>query len=464
MVMPAPIGRRLLWLAASFVLWGCAGCGLNAQSNYRRLQPAMLARNWPAANAYVASVKDSFYGKHNSLLYEMDRAMVLHLSGNFVQSNACLEEAKTTAQKLWTQSVSQNAAAWLTTDEAMPYQGEEFEKVMLHVLGALNYMSLQQLDDARVEARQVSSRLALHAAKTDEGPLAYRDDAFARWLSGLLFEADTHELGALSEAWIDYKRALQIYEEAYGPHYGTAVPPQLISDALRVLEALGAEFADEFRALRARYPQVPWAPVKATRNMGRIVLIHGSGEAPYKADAFWTVPVGYNILRIAYPVFVPKPYRAVAAQLNVRAGAASSARPISAMSSVAEDLSAIARRDLADHMDRIKARAIARAVAKFSAGAALQVVGAHEQGGQGALMQVAGLAFNTTNALMEHADKRSWLTLPAQIGMAEVFVPAGEVACDIAFIDPYGQIVEEAHVDSHVAAGGTLFVSTRTLR
>lgn len=451
-------------LTCAVMLWGLSACGLNAQLNYQRVRPAMLARNWPAADAYVASVKDSFYGSHNALLYDMDRAMVLHLRGEYARSNACLEQAKTTAQQLWTQSIRQNAAAWLTTDEAMPYQGEDFEKVMLHVLGALNYMALQRLDDARVEARQVSERLGLYADKAFEGPFAYRDDAFARWLSGLLYEADKDELGALSEAWIDYKRALRIYEEAYGPHYGMPVPPQLIADALRVLQALGSDFADDFIQLQSRYPQVTWAPLKATRGLGRIVLIHSSGEAPFKVDAFWTVPVGYNILRIAYPVFVPKSYGASTAQIKVRPRGQPMAVPVGAVTTTAEDLTAIAMRNLADHMQRIKTRAIARAVAKFTAGTALQVMGSHERGGAGALMGVAGLAFNTTNALMEHADKRSWLTLPAQMGIAEVFVPPGEVSCDIAFLNAYGQVVEQAHVDSHVAAGGTLFVSTRTLR
>lgn len=456
--------RCRLWVAGFLLMGGSAGCGLNAQLNYQKFRPAMVARDWPAADHYVASVKDSFYGGHNALLYEMDRAMLLHLGGAYDASNACLEQAKTTAQRLWTQSVSQNAAAWLTTDEAMPYQGEDFEKVMLHVVGALNYMALQQLDEARVETRQVSERLALYAEQAKGSALAYQDDAFARWLSGLLYEADAHELGALSDAWIDYRRALEIYESAYGPHYGTAVPPQLVADALRVTQALGPEYAEAFADLKVRYPNIAWVSVKATRGMGRIVLVHSGGEAPFKADAFWTVPVGLNILRIAYPVFTPKPYSAVAAHLTVHAGASHESVSAQATTTVAEDVAAIAMQNLADHMDRIKTRAISRAVAKFTAGAALQVAGAHERSGTGALMEVAGLAFNTTNALMEHADKRSWLTLPAHIGLAEVFVPPGPVQCDIAFIDAYGRTVEQAHVDSHVAAGGTLFISTRTLR
>jgi hypothetical protein len=455
------------WALGGLAIIGFAssvGCGLNAQGNYQKMRPALARRDYAAADAYVAAAKDKFYGSHNALLYAMDRSMVLHLGGAYARSNACLEEAKTTAQALWTQSVSQNAAAWLTTDEAMPYQGEDFEKVMLHVVGALNYLSLGALDEARVETRQVSERLALYAEhEAEAGDRAYRDDAFARWLSGILYEADATEPGALGDAWIDYRRALALYEQAYGPHYGTPVPTPLVADALRVLEALGGEYRSTLEELRRRYPSVPHVSRRQAAQQGRVVLVHATGEAPFKVDQFWTVPLGFNVLRIAYPAFVPKRHAIVQARLTVRPATDAAAAPVVAETALAEDITNIAMRDLADHMGRIKTRAIARATAKFTAGSALQVVGATRGDGKGALMEVAGLAFNTTNALMEHADKRSWLTLPAQYAVAEAFVPPGTLACTVEFLDVYGRVVEQATLSPHVAPGGTLFLSTRTL-
>jgi hypothetical protein len=449
-------------LGAVCAVSALAGCGLNAQGNYAKVRPALVRRDFAAADAYVAGAKKSFYGSHNALLYAMDRSMVLHLGGQYQRSNACLEEAKQTAQRLWTQSISQNAAAWLTTDEAMPYQGEDFEKVMLHVVGALNYVSMGALDEARVEARQVSERLALYADKQNgDRKRAYRDDAFAHWLSGMLYEAEAPAPGALNDAWIDYRRALTLYEEAYGPQYGTPVPEPLVAAALRVLEALGGEFHETFVSLRQRFTHVPYVSRRQAKKMGRLVLVHAAGEAPYKVDQFWTVPVGFNVLRIAYPAFVGRPPNIVRARLQVRVADASAA-PVAAYSALAEDLTQIAVRDLADHMDRIQDRAIARATAKFVAGGALEVVGASRGGRAGVLMEVAGLAFNTTNAVLEHADKRSWLTLPAQFSVAETFVPAGPVACDVEFVDASGRVVERTALSGTVAPGGTLFFSTRT--
>src|SRR5690606_3525626 len=106
----------------------------------------------------------------------------------------------------------------------------------------------------------------------------YRDDAFARWLSGKLAETQGDYEG-LNDAKIDYMKALQIYEADYAQRYGTPVPQVVIEDALRTLKALGADFADELQALQARYPSVQFP--EPNPELGEVVLLHMAGEAPY---------------------------------------------------------------------------------------------------------------------------------------------------------------------------------------
>src|SRR2546425_10839145 len=78
--------------------------------------------------------------------------------------------------------------AFLTSDNALPYEGEEFEKVLLNVFMALDYVQLGLWDDALVEARKVDHKLTVLADRNQKR-MTYNKDALARYLSGLLYEA-----------------------------------------------------------------------------------------------------------------------------------------------------------------------------------------------------------------------------------------------------------------------------------
>jgi len=425
------------------------------QKNYAQIRPNMVTHNYDAASAYLDSVKESFYSKDNRLLYYMDQGMVLHLGKKYKDSNAMLEKAKTAAAELWTESISKNAAAWVTTDNSLPYQGEDFEKVLLHLVAALNCIGLGSYSDARVEARQITNDLQLFNSKYADGKNVYRDDAFSRWLAGRLAETDQGDMSGLNDAWIDYNKALSVYEEDYAKRYGTPIPRVVLADALRAAQGLGPDFADEFAALRKRYPTVQFRPTAETKGMGRVVFIHLNGEAPFKIDQFWTAQAGGDILRIAYPQFVPKPHAIQFARISTSSGAFTDTE-------LAEDINAIAVQNLNDHMARIQTKAIARAVSKFLAGKVAETAGANQGGSGGAALQLAGALWNAGNAIAEEADKRSWITLPAAVTVGELYLPPGPVTLSADFFGPGNLVYEHAQFDTEVKADQTVFLTYRT--
>lgn len=441
-------------VAVTILASGCGG--LNMESHYRNYRSDLLSGNYASASKYVEGKKEDFYGEKNRLLYYMDQGMILHLAKKYKESNSYLEKAKTAAEELWTDSVGENAAAWLSTDNSISYQGEDFEKVMIHFVAALNYMETGDLVAARVEARQVTNKLELYNSKYEESKSVYSDDAFARWLAGKLRETEGGQTG-LNEAWIDYKKAITIYETDY-KRYRTPVPLPLIQDALRVLDGLGADFQEEFTELQASYPRVQFTPQAEAATQGHVVLVYLSGEAPYKIDQFWTAKANKQVLRIAFPKFVAKPHRMQRARLT--AGGAS------AETVLAENITAIAIQNLDDRMGRIKAKAIARAVAKFIGGAAAQAGGKalskrKSKGAKvgGAALQVVGALWNVGQAAAEEADKRGWVTLPSQVSIAQVFVPPGDV---VANVQPAGG--PGVQLAGKVQAGKTLFLVHRTFQ
>ncbi len=438
-----------------------AACGMNPEKNYRKLRPKLVDRDFDGANAYIDGIKEDFYSKDNRLLFYMDKGMVLHLGKRYKESNDFLEKAKTAAEELWTESISKNAAAFLTTDNTIPYQGEDFEKVLIHFVAALNYVGLGEYDAARVEARQITNKLVLYNQKYTEleeggdtqAAVAnhYRDDAFARWLSGKLAETQG-DFEGMNDAKIDYMKALELYENDYVQRYGTQVPRFIVEDTLRVLKALGADFKDEFEQVKAKYPSVAFND--HDKKKGELVFIHLNGEAPFKKDEFWDAQAGNDTIRIAFPKFIAKPTAVRTARMSVNG--------VSVDTEVAEDLTAIAIENLNDRMGRIQAKAIARAVAKYLVAKGTQAAGNQVGGGAGTALQLGGALFQAGSNIAEEADKRSWITLPASVGVSRVFVDPGDYSVDVEFYNATGQLLETTQLTTKVEAGKPAFVYYRT--
>jgi len=445
---------------SGLLLFVSSACGLNMQKHYKNMQSDMRQHRYDEVNVYIDKVKEKFYSKDNRLLYYMDKGLVLNHGKRYEESNQFMEQAKTTADELWTESIGKNALAWVTTDNSLPYQGQDFEKVFLHLVSAFNYIGQEKFDGARVEARQVTNKLELYNSKYEEKNV-YSDDAFARWLSGKLAATELAQAGqaAINDAWIDYRKAVTVYQNEYIKRYKTPLPGFVVADAMHAASVLGNDFTDDLQGLRKEFPGVQFVRQSDRKDKGEIVFIHLSGEAPYKKDEFWTATADNDVIRIAYPVFVPKPHFIQSSLIHIEATGDTS------RTELAQDITAIAVQNLADQMGRIQGKAIARQVAKYIAGKAAQAAG--KKAGNNALggaLQLAGAAFNAASAITEEADKRSWITLPSQIWVSEMLVAPGTHSLDVTFNDVYGRPVEVADLDVDVRAGHTTFVIYRTYR
>ncbi len=221
-----------------------SGCGL-AENHYLLIDQSLAAHDARRADAIMAQA-ESEYGSRNRLLYSMDRGMTLHLAGDYVQSNNLLEQASMEVERLYTRSIRTETAAFLTNDNMLPFEGDPYEHVMINVVKALNYAAMGQLTEAVVEARQIDHRLNVLAdsAKEKDG---YREDAFARYLTGVLYEST----GDVNNAFIAYRKAYDIYEATKG-WSRTPMPPMLRADLLRTAEAL--HLTTEFEEYRHQFP------------------------------------------------------------------------------------------------------------------------------------------------------------------------------------------------------------------
>ena len=371
------------------------------------------------------------YGSRNSLLYFLDRAATLHYGGRYEESNQFLQRAKERAEELYTRSITSEVGALLTNDNTLPYQGEDFERVMIHLMAALNYAYLGELDEALVEARQVDHRLNVLNDRYDQKNV-YKEDAFARYLSAILFEAK----GELNDAWIAYRKAYEAYL-SYQEQYGTPVPEKLKSDLLRLTDRLG--LGQEHQAYQAEFGEIEWIPYREHRRRGEIIFIGYTGLSPVKEDYGLAVPVpdgtgGIYLFTVALPRFVTRGTDLAHAVLR----AEGPETVVSERTVLVEDITAIAVKDLEDRIGRISAKAAARAATKYLLSLAARQE-AEKHGGLARLLTDVGT--NLFSLMSEQSDKRSWRTLPGQIQMARLLVPPGVYRVEVRFMDHHSREV-----------------------
>jgi len=407
----------------------------------------VVAERFSNALKVLEEQKDG-YGESNSLLYLLDKALVLHLAGQYEQSAEVFEQAKIEYDILYTRSISTISKSWLTNDYALPYTGEDFERVLINIFQALNFAAMGNIDEALVEARDVDSTLnAINAQYPVGQKNVYKDDAFARLLMGLLYEARGTGQG-FNDAFISFEKAWQSYKNEYQPQYNLGVPKVLKQGLLRTSFVMG-------RAEYSRYQKLfkDLAPLRqpASGEPGVLVLVHYHGLSPLKLQSSFVLPLpGRYLGKLAFPRYHQRRTEDHPFNLEVRG---KNGNKISVTTELGEDIEAIAIKNLADRKVRIISKAVSRSAGKyFAARAAEQQVS--EQGGD-TVGEVFNYGMNLNNVYSEQADLRSWQTLPAQIRIARISLDSGEYEL---FLN--GKSIGSVLIEP----GATRFFLTRTSR
>ncbi|MBI5418082.1 hypothetical protein HZA55_09090, partial [Candidatus Poribacteria bacterium] len=351
---------------------------------YKNVDRMVTDGRYKEAASLVQSSKETEYGDKNDLLYYLDQGMLLHLSGDYQRSNEIFEKAKTTAQNYFTKSITTEASTFLINDNMRPYYGEDFERAMIHVFSALNYVALGQEQEALVEARQVD-----HFFKTLQTNYGYKDvykeDAFVRYMTGMLYENQ----GEINDAFISYRQALEDYE-TYLKSYYVAPPKQLIEDALRTAKKLG--FQDEIREIEKKWNVSSLNLNNSNPSDGELVIIHYNGFSPVKVEDIFEISFGKgwafvgkmtpqgeearqveqahaiarsifaeDQLRISFPKYLSVTYNITNAVVS-----ANNLNTVSGTSELVQNIGRIAEIGLEERIVRIRAKAIARAAVRYA--------------------------------------------------------------------------------------------------
>lgn len=320
--------------------------------------------------------------RRDRLLYLLDQGLILHTMGHYRESIDLFDKAIDLSETMESSHVVAKTAAIATTDNAIPYQGEKFETLLMHVFQVLNYLGLEKNNEALVEIRRIHTKFSDFFR---EGAKDYLQNAFATYLAATVWEAE----GKINDAYIDYKTTYRL-RPSFSPVANDLLKGSYWLGFLNDYDRWGKKFQRSFQPL--------------PRGHGEVILFLEEGVVPEKESSeedadLQVVPVP------RYPDSLGTPV-----QIHVSASGKSMAT-----SQVLFRPDEAAKKTLADQKAAIIARAIARLAAKETGA----VILAKEVNAD--LGILFGILVLTTN----RADLRSWLTLPRSLQVVRFSLPEG---------------------------------------
>jgi hypothetical protein len=317
-----------------------------------------------------------------------------------------------------------HAAALIVNDNVIPYAPPAWERVLAYHYQALNYLMLENIEDAGVEVRRANAAQEralndhedeIEDAEEEAKKNALETGAFTKKIDSMLgsskavaaqvknsfqnaytfyLSAVVHELlGEPNDGYIDYKKALEIAP--------TNVTIQ--RDVARLAKSL--DMTDDIAEFSKRFPAVFKSAKPLSKGESEVVVLFEDGIIPGKTAVSFPIPIPIpsapGLTTLAIPIY--KTSKSPVSPLSVSQGGASLGRTerICAMD-------ALAVKAYEENALAMIIRQIVRASIKGAASAL-----ASKHGGL-----LAGGAVAVYNVLSEVADTRSWRSLPQN---AQVF-------------------------------------------
>ena len=417
--------KTLPFLFITCLIIGC--------SSYKMQDIQIALEAGQTEKAYTKLQKHASKKSDLPLLFEL--GLVAHYANHFQESNTAFDQAGDIAEDRYTKSISKEAASLAMSDKLRPYPGTRYERLLSHYYRALNYVYQGQLDGALVECRRATA--LINYFKGEDEDYDSFGAGFLAYLSGVLFEAT----GEWNDAYISYKQAVEYYRNAV-EKTGVEMPADIGGSLVRLARTLG--FVDELARYEEQYGKFSPRP----ENTGELILFYETGYVPPKTEDALTFPIlktddvndekfaptlmgrqgrVYKEVELEYllRVAIPKidSHRPLLSGIEVAVGG------VKASGVLVEDVENSAIETFNAQRTGILLRTLTRAVLKY-----LSYRGANKKN------EALGLLVNLVGAVTEQADTRSWQTLPNQIFMVRMTLPAGTHTLNLSFLGKNGRV------------------------
>ena len=356
----------------------------------------------------------------NDALLLLDRAIILQAVQRHALSSRDFQTADNGLELLdLSRSTADEIVRYMFSDSAGPYKARPYEKLMVNTLNMVNYLALQNLEGARVEARRFSIMRSylLDGDEVDEDAVG-RAAAPGSYLAGFIFEKSR----VPGEALRYYDEVLQvadisslgepIRELSQQSSYRTS---RLEAAARRVEGPPSSTDASAEVLIVISYGRVP--PLVAQRVPIGLALTIAAAFLPPSAVQQANRLAGQGLVTwINYPELAPSraDYPLPAVQIDGRAH----------RSELIADVDAVVRKAWDASEGRVIAAAVTRMLTRAAVGAGVGVA-AGKASGRGGVGILAAMVAQASMAAADKPDTRSWATLPARMAVVRTKLRPG---------------------------------------
>jgi hypothetical protein len=375
----------------------------------------------------------------------LERGILLQAQGRYEWSARDLSAAETELEFLdLKMDTAGNIGKYIYSDSAEVYKTQPTERMALNSLNMLNYLAMDNLEGAAVEARRFTiAREYLQSLGEDGAEGSH--GAFGSYVAGFVFE----KLG-------EPDRALRYYEEALdaGDLAALREPVTRLSGGgsysgtrlKKYLSDVGASASGQRRSVASNY-----------ETSGEILIILGLGRVPYRVPE--RIPVGAavgiagvwvtgnaDILERSVTKVVV--YPELVAPNNQRTNATVTLSGRNVPVELLTNLGAEITREYETLKPKIIGAALTRMIARAVAAEGAREVARQKGGGSGLL---AALATEAALVGLDKPDTRSWTFLPARVYVCRAQVPSGRSEIRVNLL---GRTPETRAIQVDVPPGG----------
>jgi hypothetical protein len=411
-----------LCLLAVWLLGGCAAF----RSYESELGKTLDIAAQSGIDAALRSLDDNNRGKRD-LLYHLERGELLRLNNDYTGSTAAWQEADA-AMLEWESAGGDldrfvgSMLSYIVNDKFRPYEGHDFEKVMLTTRIAMNHLARGDWDKARVAVKRSHERESIIAqlrAKLYEKV----ENEWGKQSNRKSFK----DIGGYPVKTIDNAAVNQLrngYQSAFshflaGFTYEALGEPSLAAAGYR--QAL--ELAGDLPVLRDALAGLDERSVAADDASSDVLFVLETGLAPARQSQEFRIAIPVEqqdiLVSIAYPVLVDQGSDEAPPEMYVGDGVPLRASRISSFDHMA-------RRSLQDDMPGIMLRSVLRATSKAMAQyLAMQQAKQAKKTEHGIAAALAAIAVTAVGAVTETSDERAWRSLPASVSVVRMRLPRG---------------------------------------
>ena len=420
--------RRLSLLVLLPLLAGCA----SYTDETVQLRGAWGAGNFPGAEGVAqAGVKDA--PSRDEVLWNLEAGATARAAGDIPASMAAFNKADQLFDYWDTQpeiSISKETEGLLVNPTVIPYRGRDYDRIMESTYQALNYLQLGKFDEARVEMNRALDRqrdaVTRNAARIEKAQQAAKDSAANGGYDANRAQQNPH-----------YRAQ---YQQTYGALDGFKFYSQYVNPFATYLQGLclmaRPQSASDYESARVDFERVramigddPYivadcdlatsltkggtAPPELT------YVIYETGEAPERLETKIDIPL-FVVTRdvpyfgVAFPklAFNNQFDRGLVVQGGLR-------------TEVLCDMDSVIAQEFKNDLPDVVVKTLISAGAKAAA-----LYGIHQESRKAdsnnpnnlvdALTEITGVFYQ---AATNHADLRTWVTLPKQFLFCRLATP-----------------------------------------